>query len=182
MDGLSTTVNVLSALDLSVKGLGFLVRYYSGVKEAQASLDQLREYLTQELHALQEVLTLYERLSTQTELSPHTLQSIATLEKLLQEDSNGFYADLQEFIQWLQKYTAKSDAKPLQRISRFFKPKRTQGNTAPEEGRLTLSQKLRCSIKGKKKVKNIMAKIHSHRAHLCAALQHVQLYVSLFQK
>ena len=188
MDGLSAAVNILSVLDLSLKGLDFLSKYCSDVREAQASLDQLRGCLTQELYALQEALTLYERLSTQTELSPHTLQSVAALERLLQEDSNGFYADLQEFIQWLEKYTAKSGAKPLQRIARslkpkriarFFKSKRVQGSAASEDpcSGLSLSQKLKWPVVGKKKIEKIMPQLQWHKSQLSTMLQHIQLYV-----
>ncbi|KAK7691695.1 hypothetical protein QCA50_005095 [Cerrena zonata] len=88
MDGLSAAVNVGSAIDLSVKGLAYLAKYYSDVKTAEASLHEFKECLHQELQALKQLKTLYERLKGQEDLTPHSVECLHSLEHLFQEDSN----------------------------------------------------------------------------------------------
>ena len=99
MDPLTTADNVISLIHWSIKVFRFFAQYYSDVRAAQANFDQFGVYLTQESNIVQEALMLHEKLGTQTGLSPHTLESVAELESLLQEDPEGFYADLHEFRQ-----------------------------------------------------------------------------------
>lgn len=170
-----------TAIELAAKGLIYLKNYYSEVKAAESELRQFTEYLTQDLQALNNLQVFYERLKQQPKLSSNSVECLHSLETLFQEDSNqpeseNFYKELRELVEWSEKQALrKKSGSTRKRIIGFFTGKKNTGMEGAEmEKGMGLPQKLKCPMKGKKKIEKIMPKLKWHRDHLIFALQLTQ--------
>ena len=192
MDPFSAAVNVGSAIDLSIKGLSLLAKYYSDVKSAAVELEQFKECLSQDLFMLQQLAALYERLKQQKNISSQGVECLQALEKLFLEDPNQpelrtFYKELQDLVMWLEKRSSSRVTlipKRLKTFTRLFKikDKRETGTQVATEGSkgLSLPQKLRWPTEGKRKVEKMMPLLKWHRDHLTFALALAQTYVPFY--
>lgn len=168
MDPFGTTV---TAFDFTNTVIRRIIQYYSDVTGAETEAHQLKEYLALELESLDRMEVLYRRL---IEHPPsHSTESLRELEKFFKEGSlpgrpGNLHKELKELITWLDNQTT---TRGRNRLDRFLCriTLRERDELGEDEG-MSLLQRLKWPILGKKRIQQFIPKFVQRRDHLMFAL------------
>ena len=156
MDALGAAVNVASLVDLSAKGVNVLFRYVHEVTMADTNLRRAKERLKQEEKVLENFKELGGHLQSFHSKSEDEEQ---LREKLLEDmyhemQLEDFHKELGSFIRWLDHQGGKGAL--------------CEGH--PDRDEMSLPQRLKWPLYGKRKVRKFAPKLAERRVHMILTL------------
>lgn len=179
MELLGTAITLGSAIEHTSTCIRLLKSYYSDVINADAHLRQFKKCLDQELEVLQNLRVLCERLERHT--PSHYLRVLETIfqEGSLAGRSEGFFKELEKLIAWLERQGGQRN----KLVGHFgiLRERTPRVPTESGETGMSLSQRLKWPMKGKKKIESFMPKLVQHRDHLILILSVIQRLAFVYQ-
>ena len=154
MDVVGTVASAISILEASGKTAHAVVRIYSDFVNANTTLGHFTEAMKQEQKSLEELRDLC--VTHKQESSTRSTKCLEDLEQLFHDEPDEhhtLYEDVVKAVNSLENAAKKSSS--------------SRNNRKTKQNKMTFWQKLRWSLKGKRKIESLVSRLdrHQHRVN-----------------
>ena len=153
MDVFGTVTSAISILEASGKTVHALAQFYSDFANANTTLGRFTEVMKQEQESLEELRDLC--VVHRQEAPLRSMKCLEDLEQLFQsrpDEYHTLYKDVVEAVKSLESAAKKSSG--------------ARKNRNTKQNRMTFGEKLRWSLKGKRRIESLIRRLDRHQHHV----------------